>query len=117
MLLLNLRQVPDDEADEVKALLHEHDIDFYETPPSFWGVNAGGMWLQNTAQREEAKQLLATYQQARALHAQAKWQSQRAAGTHPTQWSIIKQRPIRFIATVVGIGVLFLVMTLPFWGL
>jgi hypothetical protein len=30
-LLLNLRNVPDDEADDVRALLDEHDIAYYET--------------------------------------------------------------------------------------
>jgi len=44
-LLLNLRRVPDDEADEVRALLERHDIPFYETTPSLWGVSAGGIWL------------------------------------------------------------------------
>ncbi|MFO7288296.1 MAG: DUF6164 family protein, partial [Gammaproteobacteria bacterium] len=45
-LLLNLRGVPDDEADEIRALLEEHGIAFYETPPSRWGVSAGGIWLR-----------------------------------------------------------------------
>ncbi|MGH8025314.1 MAG: DUF6164 family protein, partial [Pseudoxanthomonas sp.] len=32
-LLLNLRNVPDDEADEVRAWLTESGMDFYETQP------------------------------------------------------------------------------------
>ena len=40
-LLLNLRQVPDDEAEEVRALLNEHRIAFYETTPSLWGISPG----------------------------------------------------------------------------
>ncbi|MDD3518311.1 MAG: DUF6164 family protein, partial [Chromatiales bacterium] len=31
---MNLRHVPDEEADDVRALLAEHDLDFYETPPN-----------------------------------------------------------------------------------
>jgi hypothetical protein len=36
-LLLNLRRVPDDEADEVRALLEQHQILFYETAPTCGG--------------------------------------------------------------------------------
>lgn len=117
MLLLSLRQVPEDEANEVKALLNKHGIAFYETPPSFWGVSAGGLWLQHLAQKEEAQTLLAHYQQQRAATARANWQAQRAKGTHTTQWQMIQQQPVRFVATVVGVTLLFVVMTLPFWGL
>ncbi|MCX7033145.1 MAG: DUF6164 family protein, partial [Arenimonas sp.] len=46
-LLLNLRNVPDDEADEVRDLFVTHAIDVYETKPSLWGVSAGGIWLAN----------------------------------------------------------------------
>lgn len=68
-LLFNLRHVPDDEADEIRALLTEHGIDFYETPPSFWGVSAGGIWLRDDERLGEAKRLLAEYQQQRVLRA------------------------------------------------
>ena len=36
-LFLNLRNVPGDEAHEVRELLRTNAIDFYETPPSPWG--------------------------------------------------------------------------------
>ena len=35
--LMNLRDVPDDEADEVRALLDANGFGWYETKPSFWG--------------------------------------------------------------------------------
>jgi len=35
-LLLKLRNVPVDEADEVRHLLHSHGIDFYEPRKSSW---------------------------------------------------------------------------------
>ena len=43
-LLFRLRHVPDDEADDVRALLEENGIDFYETTPGNWGhLNAGAV--------------------------------------------------------------------------
>ncbi len=44
-LLMNLRHVPEDEADEVRALLDEHAIAYYETKPSRWGISSGGIWI------------------------------------------------------------------------
>jgi hypothetical protein len=38
-LLLNLKMVLDDEADDVRAMLEEHDIAYYETAPSRWGIS------------------------------------------------------------------------------
>jgi hypothetical protein len=38
-LLLNLRNVPDDEADDVRALLDDHDIAYYETSPGFSSIS------------------------------------------------------------------------------
>ena len=54
-LLLNLRNVPDDEADDVRALLDEHDIAYYETSPGFWNISLGGIWVREDAAFAEAK--------------------------------------------------------------
>lgn len=69
ILLVNLRHVPDDEADEMRAVLEQHGIDFYETPPNFWGISAGGIWLRDEEQHGEAKRLLAEYQEQRRQRA------------------------------------------------
>ena len=61
-LLLNLRNVPDDEADDVRAMLDAHRIGFYETPPSGWGLFAGGIFVERNADIAEAKRLMADYQ-------------------------------------------------------
>jgi hypothetical protein len=65
-LLVNLRHVPDDEAEEICALLERHGIDFYETPPGRWGISGGGIWLRDDDQLDQAKRLLEAYQQERA---------------------------------------------------
>ena len=46
-LLLNLRNVPEDEADEVRAWLKENSLAFYETQPSPWGISGGGIWIED----------------------------------------------------------------------
>ena len=68
-LLLNLRNVPDDEADDVRAFLDANRIAYYETRPSLWGISAGGIWVTEDADVAEAKRLMATYQAERGTRA------------------------------------------------
>ena len=68
-LLLNLRNVPEDEADEVRAWLKENNLAFYETQPSPWGISGGGIWIEDDEQITRAKALMADYQAQRAQNA------------------------------------------------
>lgn len=80
-LLVTLRNVPDDEAEEVRQILAARRIDFYETPPGRWGISAGGIWLRDDAQLGEARQLMADYQEQRRAQARA----EPPARKHPLQ--------------------------------
>ena len=53
--LMNLRHVPDDEADEIRALFEEHGVRYYETPPSRWGISMGGFWVHDAKRRSEPR--------------------------------------------------------------
>lgn len=44
---MNLRNVPGEEADGVRALLDELGVAWYETPPTAFGLSAGGLWIRN----------------------------------------------------------------------
>ena len=46
-LLLNLRHVPDDEIEEVREMLDQDAIAYYQTQPSRWGMSYGGIWVSN----------------------------------------------------------------------
>ena len=113
-LLMNLRDVPDDEADEVRALLDEHGIEWYETRPSFWGVSAGGLWLAGPARLAEAKALLAEYQAARERAARDRREADRAAGRVEAPWAEMRRRPLQVLAALIGIVLLLAVTVLPF---
>lgn len=114
VLLLNLRNVPDDEADEVRALLEAQRIEFYETRPSLWGVSAGGLWLPDNSQEDRARRHLAEYQAARAEKARSEYAQARAEGRAPGAWSAFRAHPLRAFATVLGILMMLAVATLPF---
>jgi len=113
-LLLNLRNVPDDEADEVRDLLVTHAIDIYETKPSMWGVSAGGIWLANASQLAQAQRLLADYQVQRAATARAEREAAVREGRAATTWSNLRANPKQAVVAVVGIALMLAIVTLPF---
>lgn len=110
VLLMNLRDVPEDELEEIRALLEAERVDFYETRPSMWGVSGGGIWLpDDTDEAEEARARarLAEYQQARAR----RMRELRAAGVRESPW---REHPLRSLAALLGLLIMLGLVTVPF---
>jgi len=113
-LLFDLRNVPDDEADEVRALLEGHQIEFYETKPAAWGLFGGGLWLVDEALIGRAKALLSAYQAQRAATARAEHAAARRAGTAETLWTSLRREPGRVLVLLLSIVFLVALTVLPF---
>lgn len=104
ILLFSLRGVPDDEADEVRELLTEQDIDFYETPAGNWGVSMPALWLRNDDELIKAQSLLNTYQQQRAITQRELYLQKKQAGQHQTWWQCFKEKPLLHCVYFSAIG-------------
>lgn len=113
-LLLNLRQVPDDEAEEVRALLEAHHIPFYETAPSLWGISFGGIWLSNPKDKEQAKALQERYQRERAQQQRQQYLTARKDGSAPTLGQRLREQPLRALGVLIAVTALLLVTLVPF---
>jgi hypothetical protein len=113
-LLMNLRNVPDDEADDVRAMLDEHQIAFYETRPSIWGVSAGGIWVTEDAAFADARRAMDVYQHQRATRARADYAAAKRAGTADTFVSLLRADPARVLLRVLGILFALGLVTIPF---
>ncbi len=100
-LLFRMRNVPEDEAAEVRALLTRHDIDFYETEPGNWGISMPAIWLRDADQLERAKQLLITYQQERSAMARQQHDLLKQSGQHPSMMDRFFENPARFVFYIV----------------
>jgi len=96
-LLFRLRHVPDDEADDVRALLEEQGIDYYETSPGNWGISMPALWLRDESQYEHAASLLTDYQQERARRMREEYLEQCRQGEAPTLLQSFKRQPGRFL--------------------
>lgn len=116
-LLLHLRHVPEDEADDVRALLREAGIGFYETAPSRWGISHGGIWLPDDVDVARAQRLMAEYQAGRRERARAAWARARADGSAETFLDVLRREPLRVAGTLVAVVLLLGLVALPVWWL
>jgi hypothetical protein len=112
-LLLNLRNVPDDEADDVRALLDAKRIAFYETTPNLWGISAGGIWVADDADFPEAKRAFDDYEQQRSVRVRAEYAAAKHAGTAETFIDILRADPLRVVMTLLGILLALGLVALP----
>ena len=106
ILLFKLSLVPDDEAQDIRDLLIEHEIDFYETSAGILGFSMPGLWLKDEMQLDKAKALIDEYQRQRQSKARADFQNQLANGRSRTIVSMFKEAPSRFIAYLLTIVII-----------
>ena len=112
-LLLNLRNVPDDEADDVRALLDAKRIAFYETEPNSWGISAGGIWVTEDADFADAKRAFDDYEQQRSVRVRAEYAAAKRAGTAETFFTVLREDPLRVVMTLLGILLALGLVALP----
>ncbi len=96
-LLFKLRNVPDDEADDVRELLTQNAIDYYETSSGNWGASMPAIWLHDSSQLAQAKSLIAGYQDNRARQARAQFIKQKQMGQQKTFLGNCLEQPLRLI--------------------
>ncbi|MDP1558875.1 MAG: DUF6164 family protein [Nitrosomonas sp.] len=96
-LLFKLRGVPDDEAEDVRELLADNEIDFYETSAGNWGFSMPGIWLRDADQFEKAKDLLDEYQKARGIRAREEYARLKREGKNRTFIDWARENPVQLI--------------------
>ena len=96
-LLFSLRGVPDDEAEEVRALLHEQGIDFYETGAGNWGMSMPAIWLKNDADLPQARTVLNAYQAERTAIQRQRYVEAKQQGLEPGFFEYNRRHPWRFL--------------------
>ena len=103
VLIFKLRYVPDDEAQDVRELLSENGIDYYETSAGVFGISVPGLWLKSKDQLETARKLIDDYQKARQNEARIEYNLQRRQGTARTFMDMLKENPARYISSILAI--------------
>lgn len=116
-LLLNLRNVPEDEARDVRSLLADHGIGFYETPPSRWGISMGGIWVRDNRDYARAREALDEYQAARAIRAREAYAARKRRGDVETLADVLRRRPGEVLGYVIAAAGIIVLMMWPIWML
>ena len=115
--LVKLRNVPEDELEEIHALMAAHEIDVYETSAGNWGISMPALWLRNEDQLDQARLLLDAYAQERLDKARSEYQALKEAGKARTFLDIARENPVRYIAYLLMIGALVYISLVPFLAL
>lgn len=116
-IFFRLRNVPDDEADEVRQLLDDHLIPWYETSAGRWGISFPAIWLSDDRDQKRARQLLDAYQAERVQTQRREVSERLQRGEQLTILSQFLQRPLRTILAVVVILVVVYFSVTPFLSL
>jgi hypothetical protein len=112
-LLLNLRDVPDDEAEDVRRFLESGGIGYYETRPSLWGISGGGIWIRDDGDVAEAERLMSEYQRERQARAREERADAKRNGTAQTFADVLCTQPLRVALCVIGIVLMLGLMAVP----
>lgn len=113
-LLFKLRNVPEDEADDIRALLKQHHIDIYETSAGNWGISMPGIWVSDDNDLERGKALIDQYQRERAVEARQHYERARHSGEAPTLLQRVKERPLAILGIVLFCLFILYAMISPF---
>jgi len=113
-MLFRLRNVPDDEADEIRELLTAHGIDWYETPAGKWGISMPAIWLRDDSQLQRAGELLFEYQLQRSQRIRNEREQALREGRAETILDRIQREPLRFLLYAIGILAVLYLSIKPF---
>lgn len=116
-LVFRLRQVPDEEAAEVRALLAQHRIEFYETHAGNWGVSMPGLWVADEMQARRARALIDDHQRQLAERQRAHFDSLRQENRLPRFRERLMAQPVLTLAILAFCGFIVYVSIVPLFSL
>lgn len=97
-LLFRLRNVPEDEAQDVRELLDSNEISYFETSAGNWGISLPAIWTNESQKFDSARELIDEYQAERTIRLRKEYQLSKERGEAKTLRHSFKESPIKFIA-------------------
>ena len=114
-LIFKLNSVPEDEADEIRQLLENAEIPFYETDSGRWGLGFAAIWLKDKDLFESSKQIINDYQKERYQRVNDEHRAQEEAGEKISRIEFFKNAPIKFSLLIVFAVLLAYFTVAPFF--
>ena len=113
-LLFKLNGVPEDEEIEVRRLLDDNHIDYYETSAGLFGISLAALWIHDDGEIEKARELVEQYQQQRYRQAREHYAQQEQDGTAETMLQRAWRQPLRTLLYLAVILLILYFSTVPF---
>ncbi len=114
VLLFRLNGVPDDEAEDIRALLDDNAIDYYETDAGRWGISVAAIWLRDDTHLQTAHTLINTYEEERAIRVRAEYEALRREDRHDTLWRRLRREPLTMLFYLAAIAAILYFTIMPF---
>jgi len=115
VMLFRLRGVEEDEAEEVRQVLKQLGIDFYETPADRWGVSMPGIWLRDDSRLQEARAAIDECQQQRTIRIRQEYKQLEQEGKADTFLSRIRHRPFMILMFIIMLAIVMYFFLAPFF--
>lgn len=115
VLIFRLNGASQEEAAELRELLKQHDLAFYESSAGRWGVSVAGLWLRDESQKQRARALIEQYQDERKQRYEKWWAEQ--PGFLVSLWRSFLSHPIPFVLAVILVMVIVFISLSPFVGM
>lgn len=112
--LFRLKNVPEDEAEDIRNLLASNNIEHYETPAGNWGVSMPAIWLQEDEQLEQAKSLIDQYQNQRVARVRNEYELNKKEGKRQNILAELLGNPIQFVLYIAIAAVILYFSIKPF---
>jgi hypothetical protein len=107
--IFSLKNVPDDEQEEIRDLLIENKIDYYETPGGNWGISMPAIWINDDSQFEQVKLLIDQYQKKRSVRIREEYEKLKKEGKHQTFIEKVISDPIRSVIYIlIALGLMYI---------
>lgn len=114
-LIFRLNHVPEPEADSVRELLENHQIDFYETDSGRWGVSVAAIWVSHDEDAITARKLINEFQVDHASTMRAQFEAEKKAGQVPSFWQLLRASPVMVITYCMLIAAVLLLSIVPIY--
>ena len=114
VIVFKLNGVPDDEADQVRALLDENSIDYYETSAGRWGISVAALWVKNDDDKPAARVLIEEFQSHRQEMIKAEYELLRSRGELESSLSRLLANPLQSIFYIIFILLIIYISLSPF---
>lgn len=112
--LISLKDVPEEELEELRDLLRTNNISYYETTGGNWGISVPAIWLHHKKQLEHARSLLERYQTERFARVRDEYEALKREGKNRTIIDEIRDNPGRFIVYLMIAALIIYLSIKPF---